>query len=210
MSKTLLFSFILFSLFYSCSDSSLHLDTVSPVVVLDYKKADEKPSCFLAVTIKLFSQARRIESVTIKNAETGFCWFTDFPAVQKKSGSDYLYLKCEPSGFDGNLPSGKYSAFVKDLNGNESEIPFEVEYNKSFLEQKSSQILEIFDSKAEKYYALFSQNDELLYYIKEGGQNDKLLFSTYKDASYLRVCYVDSKETVVCLMPGVEKNRIEK
>jgi len=188
----------------------LHLDSVFPVTVFDFKESGKNPSVFLAVTIKISSETQRIASIKIKNEESGFCWFSDNPDFQLRKNqnendkSGYIYIKCSPSDFDGKLPCGNYSATVKDLGGNEVELSFYVEYDQKFLSLTDSGITDTV-SAFSKYYALFSQNDDLLYYVKEQNIKTDSVFSVYRDAVYMRMCYVDSKETVVCIMPSVIK-----
>ncbi|MCR4626133.1 MAG: hypothetical protein K5640_00625 [Treponema sp.] len=245
--KYLFFLFPLVS-FFSCSDSAIRMDSSEYAVIFDYENETDKPSVFLSVAVKLGSKVQRVSSVTIKNKESGFIWQAFNPDFQGTAESGSVYLKCSPSGFDGLLPEGLYSYTVTNINGEEAENFFTVEYDEKFMQMNCGEIQTFFDSseqpenaiysatspkaenavkfanaskqenvsagnlKIKKYYALFSQNGDLLYYVnQQKNKNQKLtkesVFADYRDVSYFRPCYVNSNETVVFLMPAVSAVR---
>lgn len=205
--KKKLFFLLIFPFFFaSCRDNSLNTDAVVPLVVFDYAKEEEKPACFLVVSVKLFSDAKRIVSVKILNVESGYCWLAEYPQVSAEKSGGSVNFCCAASAFDDFFPDGKYIAFITDSAGEEQQIPFSVNYDRAFVSASAEKAMKLLGTKCRKYAALYTKNGDLLYYLLENKLKRMNFWLDFKNAVYMRMCFVASDKSVCCIMPAVYKD----
>ena len=91
-----------------------------------------------------------------------------------------------------------------DLYGREVRTDFSIVYNKDIVYSTTGDIPVILGSGYTEKIAVYASNPDKLVYFgekKNEWKNVAAVWNTFKDASYMRVCWIASGNAIVCMMP---------
>lgn len=216
LSLSLCAIFILGILFIGCSNSAPNIISVDAKVVYDFETEASSPVQKLNVFLRMDSDVRRIDCMTVYHKETGYRWVIHNPLI---SQSDNIYYAgfTNLSGASQNgeaLPQGEYSVFYIDASGRECYGEFSIKFDADPQELKATEVMKNYDSSTQFFHVgLYSDDAILIYYgapkkdwqISQNSLNldSKKLFAQYKDASFYRV--FNYRDNNVFILPKVQK-----
>lgn len=208
---------IIASLFYlSCSTNTPSIVSVDAKVIYDFESDGSKPVQKLNVFLRMDSDVRRVDSMTICHKQTGYRWVITNPMISHSDNTYYAgYTNLTGSSQnDNSLPQGEYSVFCIDASGRECYAEFSISLDFDLEKIKSADVVNGYDPDTQFFHVgLYSQEANLLYYgapkkdwqtpQKTFGLDSKKIFSQYKEASFYRV--FNYRNNNVFILPKVQK-----
>ena len=189
---------------FSCAMEEAEVSAASGSLILDYENEESFPDSRLAVFIQPKNSVQRTDSFSAENISSGYVWNVSFPSLFETDTRQFAYCANLKAPDGESIPKGGYKIIYNDAAGASAEFSFEIEYDDSLLEKKSSEVAALISEKIENL-AVYDENDELIYFgkRKSGWTSNAAILSEYKIASYTRVCYSTSSNSVICFMPAV-------
>lgn len=210
----ILLSFFLFS----CSSEDPSVSSSSYKLIYDFKDEESLPDVSLSVFVAVESDETRGESLRIINEKSGLEWKCSGAELRKIEANEdnkwVGYTNFRPAK-DSSFPKGLYSVCYEDKSELEAESSFRLLYPDELAGAKSSDFPQIFTVPSVKKIAIYSNEDELLFFGEEPHtwENNENILMELKTAWCKRVCYCINGNSVLCLMPPVElgnKNYIKE
>lgn len=211
--SVLLFSCVLFS----CSNTAPSIVTTEAKVVFDFENEKSTPTQKLNLFLKMNSDVRRVETMSLNHNLTGLRWNISNPMISQVDNYFYAgYTNIQGVSQSGEkLPEGEYSITYIDGEGRQEMTIFTIQYNDEIMKMKPNQVVSYLkDKKPQVFVGVYSKEMNLIFYGQ--AKNDwnitkeykdlksSKLFSTYKDAQFYRVFFVIDNN--VYIMPKIEKS----
>lgn len=210
ISKVIFFLILLISsvLVFSCSDSDPEISDARGFVVFDYAAEKSNPAIKLAAFAEAASEVQRVDSVSIKNRSTGYEWTSFNPVLLSDEKKKWAGCSDFVSPAGQNIPTGIYDLTYTDAQNKAVSKTFSIFYNDDFITSDSSEVESLLGDSKQEEICVYSEKGTLLYYglRKSNWSENKNIFTSVKDSSYYRICYISPDRMVYCLMPPVYKS----
>lgn len=202
-SRKILFLTFLAAILISCSDSTPSINTVSAILVFDFKDNESVPEQKLSVFLQT-DDINRLEKININNEKSGLEWNILKPRLisSKEDKSWAGYTNLAPAS-NSSIPSGRYYIRYEDAAQKECSSQFNVSYQHDFLEKKAVDFPAAISGSYSQYYAVYSSDKTLLGYErkKKNWKIDRDIKIDYPMADTYRICYSMNNNSVVIMMP---------
>lgn len=198
-------------LLWGCSESDPELTSSKTSVVFDYKTEGKVPEVKLAAFLEVYSDVHRSETFTLKSKNPEFQWNCASPMIfsgDKRSWCGYSEFAA-PQGM--NFPVGIYELEYVDAQGKSISTTSSVYYDEKLLKVDSTKIEARLTEHKKTQIALYSDKGSVVYFgiKKQNWSDDRKIFTSYRDAAYYRMVYIEAGDTLTVLMPPVYKKNIE-
>lgn len=191
-------------MFLSCSQVEPKIEYAKPVVVFEYSNTNRLPQQRLSVFVESKSDVRRISKIKVISNETKLEWIsTD---LQKIDISERMYVGNSNFVVPNNMsiPSGNYTFIYSNEDQKETSIDFTLDYDKKLKDITLSQIDEYaLENKYIKNIVIYDSDLVCIFYglEPESMKNKKDIIKQYKNAVYYKTVWVNSNNTVFCILP---------
>lgn len=170
--------------------------------------AGQMPSQRLSVFVEVYSNPRRLESVTVRRGD--YSWNIDSPVLIQSggrswAGSSRLEPPPGPNAAPGWFEPGLYTVECVDAAGEKSESSFYISYDTELLKTEPANFAQKF-SNAQSRVAVYSDANELLYFDarKDNWFDDSRIFKDIKNSSFYREALFSGSS--LCFMPKIYKD----
>lgn len=196
-------SMVLF--FAGCANSVPEIVSVDAFLVCDFVSGEKTPDFRMSVFAETTSDVRRVGSINVSGRAAGYEWRIYSPTTVNGDGkkwAGHTSLMC-PEGY--KFQQGIYDLVYEDLTGQTKESTFSFSFPDEILFADVDSIEKILGNGFTKNIAVFSTDDKIMYcdIPKEEWKDNDDIFAEYENAKFLRDCYIDSKNSVICIMPPV-------
>lgn len=204
--KAFLLLFLIFSFvsFFSCSDNSPDVASLSAMTVIEFKDGSSLPSMRLSLFAQTLSDIQRAKSLKVVSNQTGLSWYcSDIIKFRENNKKNWAgSTKLIP--LEGSLiPEGSYSVIYTDSAGEKWEGSFNVKYSAEYMDKKSSDFPDCIKTSKSERIAVYSSEGKLIYFgeKKKSWTDISKIKNDIQSAFSFRVCYYVSAENLMIIMP---------
>ncbi len=208
--KIVFFSILFLLILSSCSQNEPKIEYAKPVVVFEYSSKDVLPKQRFSVFVESESDVRRVESICIIDNESKKEWRTS--DIQKIDVSGRMFVGNSNLAIPENtdLANGTYTFVYYTKDEKESRVDFTLDYDKEIKNIEFVNINKyVTEHRFIKNIVIYDSLSNCLYYGLETDslKNEKDIIKQYKNAEYYAIVWVNSTNTIFCILPTQNINR---
>lgn len=199
--------FLVFGLFFSCSQTTPDIQNATYSVIYDYKNVDEKPNARLSIFLESSSDVRRYDRIKVFSEDSQFIW--DFDEIITLEKENYQFAGttslCPPE--NEIIPSGTYIITCINADEKQDELKISVSYDKDFYDIKENNVPSKMQNKnGINKIAIYDEQNVMIYFGEKTDQmkTNRDIWNIYSNAKYYQDIWCDYKSNVICILSAKE------
>lgn len=176
---------------------------MNATLICDFLSESENPNIRLAVFTETDNDLQRVQSLRVKNRETGYEWQIFSPLrfeTKNRKWAGYSNLSYPEKT---EIPSGDYDVFFSDAKGETDKSSFNLSYDTNIYKSKISDFPKILGENYKEIVAVYDRDGALIYFDsrKEDWKTNEDILKEIDTANFLQTCFINSTKTIFCLSP---------
>ncbi len=198
--------------FTACDSEDSEIISTTASAVFDFKNEKDFPSAHLSFFVQINNELQRAESMEIKKKDSDYVWRIFRPQLissdnKKWAGSSNIVF---PDGQ--NIENGIFTVIYQDAAGNEVSKDTKIDFDQKLLRSSASRCKEFLKTNYSENYALYDEDGNLIFFGRKRSawnENQDIL-KEYRNCKELRICFTTANNSIICMMPAVKIEKVNK